>query len=100
MVNKKPKKAEKKSPESLEPTEAFWTREDYVKRRTRWVWRLGIFVKKKYCEICKSCQYQDRCHRVPLNERIMAKLILTGKCPDYKTIWKTILEDEPYDWGF
>lgn len=79
----------------------WWERERFVKRRTNWMWRLRPFLMKKNEAQCNSCQMSGRCHRIPLNERITAKVAAGKECPDYKSMWKAILgDDEPYDWGF
>jgi len=95
----KKKRGRKKNP-PLEPTEDFWAREDYIKRRTHWMWRLRPFLVKNN-EQCKSCQMAGRCNRVPCNEEVTAKIAAGKECPDYKSLWKRILgKEEEYDWGF
>jgi len=79
---------------------AWWLREDYVKRITNWLWRMRPFIVSK-CGECQTCELVSRCHRIPTNSRITIKIIETGHCPDYKSVWKKILGDgKKYDWGF
>jgi len=84
----------------VETQGAWWAREDYVKRRTNWMWRLRPYVLAK-CVECQTCEFAGRCLRIPTNERITGKILKDGHCPDYKTVWKKILGDgEKYDWKF
>lgn len=103
MKKKKSKKVsleKEKSYSTIPPSEDFIAREGYFRRRTHWMWRLRPYLLKKY-EKCKVCLFGQRCHRVPLNERVTAKIAAGKECPDFKSVWKTILSDEkPYDWGF
>lgn len=102
---KKPKKkkqpAEEKNYAKIKPTQDYWFREGYVKRRTNWMWRLAPWLRAK-CEQCKSCQMGHRCNRIPCDEQITAKVAKGEECPDYKSVWKKIMggDEEPYDWGF
>jgi len=75
---------------------------DLLKRITYWRDRIGPFVKDKVLGQCESCQMVNRCHRIPVNWGITEEILRTGKCPDYKSMWKKILgkDEEPYDWGF
>lgn len=100
-VRRKSKKAEgPKMGAVMDPSRAWWTQERYVKRRTAWMWRLRPFLRDK-SEQCNTCVFKNKCHRIPLNERLTAKIAQGKKCPDYKSIWKKILtDDEPHDWGF
>lgn len=98
MTSKKSKKPS--LPPESQPTTAWWTREDYVKRRTHWMWRLRPYILKKY-EDCKVCEFNSRCHRVPCNEPITSQILKGKKCPDFKSVWNKILGDgKKYDWGF
>lgn len=84
-----------------EMKDAWWERDAYVKRRTGWMWRLKPYLEKKNEAQCGSCQMTGRCHRIPLDEKITAKIAAGKECPDYKSMWKKILgKDEEYDWGF
>lgn len=98
---KKSKKTKKKAKDNLrEPSYSWWTHEDYVKRRTNWLWRLRPFLVEN-SEQCSTCTWKARCHRVPLNEDITSKIANGKSCPDYKSMWKKILgDDEEHDWGF
>jgi len=104
----KPKKTKKKKTKPkpkigavMDPTVDYYDRMDYVRRRTAWRWRMAPFIKEKNKTQCGSCQMNGRCHRVPLDEKITAKIGQGEECPDYKSMWEKIIGDsEPYDWGF
>lgn len=100
---KKRKKAKpvKKPEYDPNPTHDPWERERYLTRRTNWMWRLRPFLKEKNKKQCGTCEFGGRCHRIPSNERITAKIAAGKKCKDYKSVWKKILSDEKkFDWGF
>lgn len=97
---KKSKKRKRKTYAELEPTTDYWSRMDYVKSRTNWMFRLSPWLKER-SEQCKTCQMGYRCNRIPLNERITARIAEGKECPDYKSVWNRIVGGkEEYDWGF
>lgn len=84
----------------MDPTRAWWSHERYIRRRTSWMWRLRPYAQSK-SELCDSCTHKASCHRIPLNERLTAKILDGVECPDYKSMWKRILgDDTEHDWGF
>jgi hypothetical protein len=92
--------AKSKEKNKLEETADYWFRQGYIERRTYWMYRLRPFLREK-SEQCKACRQGHRCNRIPLNEEITAKIARGEECPDFKAIWKGILDDkEEYDWGF
>jgi len=93
------KKRKKKETPSMKPTEDVWARERYVKRRTNWMWRIRPFLVPR-SEPCKTCIFKDRCYRIPCDEAVMAKIAEENECPDFKSMWKQILAEDEYDWGF
>lgn len=102
MKKKKKRKKKKKSKEETEDNQGWaWVdRQKYVERRTSWMWRLRPYLKERHIE-CKTCMFNSRCQRIPVNEKITAGIAKGKKCPDYKSVWKKILnEEESYDWGF
>lgn len=99
--SKQGSKEEAKPSYDPNPTYDLWARQDYIKRRTNWMWRLRPFLIEKNKKECGTCEFGGRCHRIPTNEKI-TKQIAKGKgCPDFKSVWKKILSDKgKFDWGF
>lgn len=84
----------------MDPSYAWWDREDFIKRRIKWMWRLRPYVLE-HNEQCDSCTRKAFCHKIPLDERCTVKMLNGEECKDYKSMWKKILgDDKEHDWGF
>lgn len=89
-----------KAPPSASLNKSPWERERWLKRREAWSWRMVPFIKNLIAEKCGTCQFNGRCHRIPLDSKIVAEAVTKHECSDYKSVWKQILTDEKYEWGF